>query len=42
MDAACRRAGAGGLAQRPVDGNGTTEAVEPLLLVEDVVDLQSV
>lgn len=39
---AWRRGGRGGLAEGPVDGNGTAEAVEPLLLVEDVVDLQCV
>lgn len=37
-----RRGGSGGLAEGPVDGNGAAEAVEPLLLVEDVVDLQRV
>lgn len=37
-----RRAGRGGLAEGPVDGDGATEAVEPLLLVENVVDLQRV
>lgn len=31
-----------GLAERPVDGNGAAQAVQPLLLVEDVVDLQGV
>lgn len=35
-------AGAGGLAEGAVDGDGAAEAVEPLLLVEDVVDLQGV
>lgn len=45
---ACRRGGCGGcggcggLAEGPVDGNGAAEAVEPLLLVEDVIDLQRV
>ncbi len=37
-----RRGGCGGLAEGPVDGNGAAEAVEPLLLVEDIVDLQRV
>lgn len=32
----------GGLAEGPVDRNGAAEAVEPLLLVEYVVDLQRV
>ena len=32
----------GGLAERTEDRNGAAEAVEPLLLVEDVVDLQCV
>lgn len=36
------RRGCGGLAVGPVDGDGATEAVEPLLLVENVVDLQGV
>lgn len=39
---ACRRGGRGGLAEGPVDGDGAAEAVEPLLLVEDIVDLQCV
>lgn len=39
---ASRRGGCGGLAEGPVDGNSTAETVQPLLLVEDVVDLQRV
>ena len=39
---ACLRGGRGGLAEGPVDGNGAAEAVEPLLFVEDVVDLERV
>lgn len=39
---ACGWAGGGGLAEGPMDGNGAAEAVKPLLLVEDVVDLQRV
>lgn len=39
---ACRRGGCGGLAEGPVDGDGAAEAVEPLLLVEHIVDLQRV
>lgn len=37
-----RRGRRGGLADGPVDGNGASEAVDPLLLVEDVIDLQCV
>lgn len=37
-----RRGRRGGLTEGPVDGNGAAEAVEPLLLVEHVVDLQRV
>lgn len=39
---ASRRGGCGGLAEGPVDGNSAAETVQPLLLVEDVVDLQRV
>lgn len=39
----CRgRAWRGGLAEGPVDGDGAAETVEPLLLVENVVNLQRV
>lgn len=34
--------GGGGLREGPVDGDGAAEAVEPLLFVENVVDLQCV
>lgn len=35
-------ASGGGLRERPVDGDGAAEAVEPLLLVKDIVHLQRV
>ena len=38
----CGWGGCGGLTERPVDGDGAAEAVEPLLFVEDIVDLQRV
>lgn len=37
-----RRGGRRGLAEGTVDGDGAAKAVEPLLLVEDVIDLQCV
>lgn len=37
-----RRGGRGGLAEGPVDGNGAAEAIEPLLFMENIVDLQRV